>query len=45
MPTERASIGRDSRYDRRYGLLVEELDVVGRPGAGIFAVGNAPPAF
>jgi hypothetical protein len=41
MLTERASIDRNSRYDRWYGLLVEELDLVAKPGAGIFAVGNA----
>lgn len=40
MLTGHASIGRNSRYDRWYGLLVEELDLVARPGAGIFAVGS-----
>lgn len=41
MLVERASIDRSARYDRWYGLLVEELDLVAKPGAGIFAVGNA----
>lgn len=37
----RAGIARTQRYDRWYGLLVEELDLVAPSGAGIFAVGNA----
>jgi len=41
MLVERASIDRSPRYDRWYGPLVEELDLVAKPGAGIFAVGNA----
>lgn len=41
MLVERASVDRSPRYDRWYGLLVEELDLVAKPGAGIFAVGNA----
>lgn len=40
MLVERASLGRTQRYDRWYGLLVEELDLVATPGAGIFVVGN-----
>jgi hypothetical protein len=38
---ERAGVARTERYDRWYGLLVEELDLVATSGAGIFAVGNA----
>lgn len=41
MLVERARIERSPRYDRWYGLLLEELDLVAKPGAGIFAVGNA----
>jgi hypothetical protein len=41
MSVERAGVARTQRYDRWYGLLVEELDLVATPGAGIFAVGNA----
>ena len=41
MLVKRASIDRSARYDSWYGLLLEELDLVAKPGAGIFAVGNA----
>jgi hypothetical protein len=41
MLVERAGVARTQRYDRWYGLLVEELDLVATSGAGIFAVGNA----
>jgi hypothetical protein len=41
MLVERAGVARTQRYDRWYGLLVEELDLVATPGVGIFAVGNA----
>jgi len=41
MLVERARIERWHRYDEWYGLLMEELDLVAKPGAGIFAVGNA----
>jgi hypothetical protein len=37
----RAGVARTRRYDRWYELLVEELDLVATPGAGIFAIGNA----
>jgi hypothetical protein len=40
MLVERAGVERTQRYDRWYGLLVEELDLVATSGAGIFAVGN-----
>ena len=40
MLVERAGVARTHRYDRWYGLLVEELDLVATPGARIFAVGN-----
>lgn len=41
MLVERAGVARIQRYDRWYGLLVEELNLVATSGAGIFAVGNA----
>ena len=41
MLVARAGVARSQWYDRWYGLLVEELDLVGTSGAGIFAVGNA----
>jgi hypothetical protein len=41
MLVKRAGVARTQRYDRWYELLVEELDLVATPGAGIFAVGNA----
>ena len=41
MLTGRARIDRARRYDRWYGPLVEELNLVAKPGAGIFAVGTA----
>jgi hypothetical protein len=41
MMIERAGVARTQRYDRWYGLLIEELDLVATPGAGIFAVGTA----
>jgi hypothetical protein len=40
MLVERAGVARTQRYDRWYRLLVEELDLVAKSGAGIFAVGN-----
>jgi hypothetical protein len=41
MLVEHAGVARTQRYDRWYGLLVEELDLVAKSGAGIFTVGNA----
>ena len=41
MLVQRAGVARAQRYDRWYGLLVEEMDLVAAPGAGIFAVGGA----
>ncbi len=40
MLVERAGIERSRRYDSWYGLLEQEVDLVAKPGAGIFAVGN-----
>jgi hypothetical protein len=41
MLVARAGIARPQRYDRWYGLLVEELNLVAPSGMAIFAVGNA----
>jgi len=41
MLVARAGVARTQRYDRWYGLLVEELDLVATSGAGLFAVGHA----
>lgn len=41
MLVKRAGFARTQRYDRWYGLLLEELDLVATPEAGVFAVGNA----
>lgn len=41
MLVERADIARTERYDRWYELLLQEIDLVAKPEAGIFAVGNA----
>lgn len=41
MLVARADVARSERYNKWYGLLVEELDLVATSGAGIFAVGNA----
>ena len=41
MLVQRAGVARTQRYDRWYGLLLEELDLVAPLGAGVFAVGNA----
>lgn len=41
MLVRRASSTRRDRYDRWYGLLLEELDIVAKPEAGVFAVGGA----
>jgi hypothetical protein len=41
MLVKRAGVARTQRYDRWYGLLVEELDLVASSRARIFAVGNA----
>jgi len=40
MLVKRAGVARTERYDRWYGLLKKELDVVTTSGARIFAVGN-----
>jgi hypothetical protein len=41
MLVKRARAARPQRYERWYGLLIEELDLVAASGARIFAVGNA----
>jgi hypothetical protein len=41
MTTKRAGIARSDRYERWYGLLLEEVDLVSASDAGIFAVAQA----
>src|SRR6516164_6078221 len=41
MLVHRAGLARSQRYDRWYGLLLEELELCGTADAGIIAVGNA----
>jgi hypothetical protein len=40
MPVKRADVERTHRYERWHELLLEEVDLVATPGAGIFAVGQ-----
>ena len=40
MPVKRAAVDRSQRYDRWYELLLLELDLVAKPGANVFAVGD-----
>ena len=40
MEGKRAAIGRRQRYDRWYPLLLQELEIVAKPEAMIFAVGR-----
>ena len=41
MLVSRAGVARTERYDRWYGLLLEEVDLVAAPGAVVFSVGGA----
>jgi hypothetical protein len=41
MLVNRAGLARNQRYDRWYGLLLEELELCATADAGIIAVGNA----
>lgn len=41
MPVDSASRDRRERYDRWYPLLLEEVDLVSKRDAGVFAVGGA----
>lgn len=40
MPVKRAEIDREKRYKEWYPLLLKEIDVVGKPGASIIAIGK-----
>lgn len=40
MLVKRAGVARAHRYERWYGLLLEELDLVAKPAAEMFAVGR-----
>jgi len=41
MLVKQASAARGARYERWYGLLKEEIDLIAAPGARVIAVGNA----
>ncbi len=41
MLVKQAGVARTQRYNKWYGLLLEELDLVAKPGGRIFAVGRA----
>lgn len=45
MLVKRAGLARVQRYDRWYSLLMEEIDLVATPNAGIIAVGNIVSQF
>lgn len=40
MTVKRAAVDRSQRYDRWYELLLLELDLIAKPGANVFAVGD-----
>ena len=41
MLVKQAGAARADRYERWYGLLKEEIDLIAAPGARVIAVGNA----
>ena len=45
MPVKLANQDRTARWDRWYGLLLDEVDLVARPGARAFAVGKPVEAY
>ena len=45
MPVEMADIDREQRYEEWYPLLLEEIDIVGQPGAPIIAIGKEVENF
>ena len=40
MPVEVAALDRDRRYKEWYPLLLEEIEIVGKPGAPVIAIGT-----
>lgn len=45
MPVKIADIDREQRYKEWYSLLLKEIDVVGKPGASIIAIGKKVGKF
>ena len=45
MPVVVAALGPQARYKRRYPLLKDELEIVGKPGAPVVAIGKAVHNF
>ena len=45
MPVTVADLDRDRRYKEWYPLLLEEIAIVGKPGAPVIAIGNKVEAF
>ena len=45
MPVKDANVARTERYDRWFPLLADELRLVGREGAKIYAIGSAVADF
>ena len=45
IPVKRAGIDREQRYEAWYPLLLEEIDLVGKPGASIIAIGKDVEEF
>lgn len=45
MPVTVAALDRDRRYEEWYPLLLEEIAIVGKPGAPVIAIGKQVEAF
>lgn len=45
MPVKVADLDRDRRYEAWYDLLLEEIEIVGKPGASLIAIGKDIEAF
>ena len=45
MPVAVAALDRDRRYEEWYPLLLEEIAIVGKPGAPVIAIGKQVEAF
>lgn len=45
MPVEVAALDRDRRYKEWYPLLLEEIEIVGKPGAPVIAIGTKVEEF
>ena len=45
MPVTVAALDRDRRYEEWYPLLLQEIEIVGKPGAPVIAIGKQVEAF